>query len=160
MKKQPDFEKIFYDYFQGIPQRRSYELRFGTSNLLHDVVILASLLHDSRFSLKNLKRNKNKITIKLERDMWESGTDPFFYINSELIVENVLKILWEFEGSVPEKSSFLEILDIKLQYKDDSYKEYSFILFGDDWSLQLNISTDCPCVKIQDISNPAPHIVK
>jgi len=73
-RPQPNFQALFFRYFGPVPKRHIYEVRLDTSNMGHDIIFLSSLLHDARLSRNSVRREGEKVMIRIERDTWEVGT--------------------------------------------------------------------------------------
>jgi hypothetical protein len=151
---QPDFQALFFSYFGPEPRRRRYELRFGTSNVHHDLVFLSSLLHDARFRRAAVRRRGNKITIPLERDTWEVGLDlsKLHYIGSRLTIDGVESVEWRFrEPIVPRVEDELWILNLSLHRAKREDDHLRFTLVGDGWEFETLLNEDTAAVLMQDV---------
>jgi hypothetical protein len=156
---QPDFQSIFFDHFGSKPRRHRYELRFGTSNLHHDVIFLGSLIHDARFTRGGIQLRKGKIKIPIERDTWEVGTlvrenaPELHYCKSELTLSGVKSVEWRFAGTVAAENDELWISDLTLTRQDC----YEFVLSGREWEVLIVLEEDIASVMLNDKETPISH---
>ena len=72
--KQPDFSK---DFFCDKYRKVDYRLRYFEEHSGHDLIYLASYLHDARIDLKEIRYVRQQLIIPLERDTWELTGDNF-----------------------------------------------------------------------------------
>jgi len=68
--QQPNFQEIFFQTFVEHRKAIAYRVR-GDSNFPHDVQFLNSLIHDSRFELKDIRTEKRTLVVPLTRARWE-----------------------------------------------------------------------------------------
>lgn len=164
-KIQPNFQAIFFDYFGSKPRRHHYELRFWTSNLRHDAIFLASLIHDARFSRSGVKRRKDKVSIIIDRDTWEVGTlvregaPELHYCKSELKIEGVRSIEWRFTGDVLAENDELWIHDFSLTQSRQQQDCYEIIIGGENWKLIFVLDEENASVILHDKEAPISHAV-
>ena len=118
MRKQPDFGKVFRDYFGCVPRKITYEVRMD-ANLPHDLAFLSSLIHDARFKMTDVNLRGKRLTININRDCWELGMDrpdgalELYIADSRLSISKVLSLDWMFDGRPPvDNSTELWIRDI------------------------------------------------
>jgi hypothetical protein len=144
MKNQPDFKKLFYDFFGSKPKKVTYSIRHD-SNRYHDLIFLTSLIHDARFKRSDIKRRGKKLTILLNRDCWELGfvkhekSSELYITNSLLSISPVVNIEWRYNNeSKFNPESELWIHDVIIQR--ESFTTLKVVLDGDGWSLHLNAS--------------------
>jgi hypothetical protein len=160
---QPDFQSIFFDHFGSKPRRHRYELRFGTSNLHHDVIFLGSLIHDARFTRVGIQLRKGKIKIPIERDTWEVGTlvrenaSELHYCKSELTFSGVKSVEWRFTGSVAAESDELWIGDLILRKLIQRQDYYEFVMSGRDWEVLIVLEEDIASIMLRDKETPISH---
>src|SRR6187401_2032374 len=121
--RQPDFQALFFEHFGPVARRHSYELRFETSNLLHDVVFLSSLVHDARFRPEGMRRQGPRLIVDLERDTWETGglSKPtgLHYIASRLSVRGVADAEWRLRRGPIASNEELWISTLSLEHCGD-----------------------------------------
>ena len=154
---QPDFQALFFDHFGSRPCRHRYELRFLSSNLYHDLVFLASLLHDARFPRTAVRHRGKKVSILLERDTWEVGPNlaNLHYIASRLTIDGVDSLEWRFETPVlPSEDDELWVLDLSLNRLGPEGDHLRFTLVGDGWELDTLISEESAAIVLRDIGTP------
>jgi len=160
---QPDFQSIFFDYFGSKPRRHRYELRFGTSNLHHDVIFLGSLIHDARFTRGGIQLRKGKIKIPIERDTWEVGTlvrenaPELHYCKSELTLSSVKSVEWRFSGTVAAENDELWIGDLTLTKSIQRQDCYEIMLSGREWEVLIVLEEDNASVMLHDKETPISH---
>lgn len=70
MDSQPDFTKLFQEYFAQAEPQVSYELRIAP-NMIHDSVFISSLIHDAQLVPSKCLHDGEIFTIPLIRDRWE-----------------------------------------------------------------------------------------
>src|SRR5512139_4057654 len=99
--KQPDFTKIFADYFGAKPRKVIYELR-PPPNFIHDLVFLSSLVHDATLKRSRIIIKGKSLIIPIMRDCWE------LYIHDKSELQTAKSILrfspvadleWIFKGN-------------------------------------------------------------
>jgi hypothetical protein len=90
MKPQPDFPKLFFEYFGTKPRKVLYEIRQGPCRF-HDLVFLNSLIHDATFHRKDARLSSERLTIPVDRDCWEllALKNKFLTIKNEKEVREV-----------------------------------------------------------------------
>jgi hypothetical protein len=64
--KPPNFQEVFFQTFVERDKPIRFKIR-SDSNFLHDVQFLNSLIHDSRFELKDILTDKRSVTLPLVR---------------------------------------------------------------------------------------------
>jgi hypothetical protein len=160
---QPDFQSLFFDYFGSKPRRHRYVLRFGTSNLHHDVIFLGSLIHDARFTRSGVQRRKDKIKIQIERDTWEVGTlvrenaPELHYCKSELKLCGVISVEWRFIEPVVSENDELWIHDLALNRSRQREDCYEVVIAGKQWEVLLVLEEDHAAIMLQDKELPISH---
>ncbi len=90
MKNISSLNAIFRDFTQHFP----LDLRLGItpSHVLHEIVFLASLIHDGEVDLRKIKHEKGVLTIPFSRDRWEvfdENSDELLSVPSVLIFHHV-----------------------------------------------------------------------
>jgi hypothetical protein len=162
---QPDFQAIFFDHFGSKPSRHRYELRFGTSNLHHDVIFLGSLIHDARFTRSGIQLRKDKIKIPIERDTWEVGTlvrenaPELHYCKSELKLIGVKSVEWRFAGTVVAENDELWISDLSLTKSIQREDCYELMIGGREWEVLFVLEEDIASVMLHDKETPISHAI-
>jgi hypothetical protein len=162
---QPDFQALFFDYFGSKPRRHRYELRFGTSNLFHDVVFLSSLVHDARFVMNGVLRQKDRVRIQIQRDTWEVGTlvrenaAELHYCKSELKFNGVASVEWRFTGNVAAEKDELWIHDLRLRQLSQPEDSFEILISGENWGVSFVLGEDNAAVMLQDKELPISHAI-
>ena len=67
---QPNFQEIFFQTFSERHKPITYKIR-SDSNFPHDVQFLNSLIHYSRFELKDERTEKRTVVLPLTIARWE-----------------------------------------------------------------------------------------
>lgn len=156
---QPDFTKLFFDYFGKKSKKVKYELRLPPY-LLHDLVFMSSLVHDARFYIKDVNIRGNRLTIPIERDCWEipKGKNNELHITkSKLIFTTISDIKWEFADiskANPDKELWIEYLHIDEDFRSDESDYFTFTIAGHDWKLILSLKQYAFTAKLQDTEMP------
>lgn len=160
MTKQPDFNKLFFDYFGRKTKKVTYELRLPP-NLLHDLVFMSSLVHDARFHIKDIVIRGKKLTIPIERDCWElpkmPETNELHVTRSRLVFTTVHDIRWEFKDiskASPDKELWIDYLYIDEDFRSDKSDYFTFTIAGDDWKLIFSLKEYDFTAKLQDEEAP------
>lgn len=95
--KQPDFTQLFFDTFKDCPAAVHYKVR-SDSNFQHDIHFLYCLVKDARFTLADIRHEKQTLVIPLCRqrsELWQGTSPPKRDdMNSELRFTRVRKIEW------------------------------------------------------------------
>jgi hypothetical protein len=117
MRKQPDFDKVFRDYFGESPKKVTYVLRHGP-DFYHDIVFLCTLVHDARFCPNDLTLRGTRLTIPIKRDCWEIplvsyslNSGEMYFVHSRITISPVLSITWEYNV----RRSFGKDVEMELQ---------------------------------------------
>jgi len=122
-QNQPDFGVHFHT---DAPTPIDYESRSGP-NLCHDIVYLASYIHDARFKIEHVKLHRTTLTIPLERDRWElyKSRGRLGSVKSHLTICPALSILWELSGPLTARGGISRVreLFVKDLYLGESYWE-------------------------------------
>lgn len=161
MKNQPNFGRIFSDYFGKIPHKVLYEVR-EEPNLLHDIVFLGSLIHDAEFKRSKIQQKGRKIIIPIKRDCFEfsnfnSKESVIYETNSLLNISPVRNIVWEFKndcGFEDDKKIHLHHLYVDyLSYKkiDD---EINIIFDGEYWKSHITVIKNKLKIVLIDLEIP------
>ncbi|MHB9138940.1 MAG: hypothetical protein ACYC4Q_06015 [Victivallaceae bacterium] len=154
MKKQPDFNQIFYDYFGANPQKVAYSIR-PDSNRYHDLTFIRSLIHDGKFKKNEIKILGKRLVIPINRDCWELGLkDNELYIaDSRLSISPVFDLEWNFTNEMEfNPDAELWIRDLSIQRESDDMLK--IVLDGYVWSLQMKAFDDDFKMKLQDLEVP------
>jgi hypothetical protein len=160
---QPDFQALFFDHFGPTPRRQIYRLRFNTSNLHHDVVFLASLMHDARFLTSAIRKRGSRVLIDSQRDTWETGSlarpgAPYLhYVPSRLSVEGVVGIEWRFQRSPVASDEELWLTKLTLERLGDDTGRFQLGLHGYEWQLVLTLDDEKAAVVLRDTGDPRSH---
>lgn len=162
MKKQPDFKKLFFDHFGGIPQKVIYSVR-SDSNRFHDMVFLSSLIHDARFKIEDIRQRGKKLIIPISRDCWEiplvyhekpSPHSELHISNAQLTISPIIGITWSYShGVIFSNKTDLWIQEVWLD-RQDIDETRSLTLCGFDWQCVLKLRTENIIIKLQDIETP------
>lgn len=72
--KQPDFTR---DFYCSKYRKIDYRLRYFEEHSGHDLIYLASYLHDARIDLRKIRYARRRLIIPLERDTWELTRNNF-----------------------------------------------------------------------------------
>lgn len=137
MKKQPNFQKIFFDHFKGPPKKVTYEVR-QDSNQYHDLVFLSSLIHDARLKLSDVVQRRKQISISLNRDCWEHGTVrrdgslELYIANSILTISPAASVEWHFQHKFEIDKKELWINSIRLD-RPSNNDFRSLVIEGHEW---------------------------
>lgn len=153
--KQPDFQGLFFEHLGGKPRKQRYELRFGTSNLYHDVIFLSSLIHDARFKMDNIRTRGHRLYIDLERDTWELGMEPLNYCKSRLTICGVVGTELRDENPLDERCEELCVRDIALTEEWDHYdyskdSRFRLVLNCDDKVFHMFLDEKLASVVLRD----------
>ena len=161
---QPDFSKIFFDYFATAPRPISYEIRKGP-NQPHDVHFMSSLLHDACFKPEDIKLDGRRLTLLLRRDRWEDNPIPsddgITCVAATLTIEPVLSSKWEMDDRelpliIPgpdctEEDLSLWMTSLAIQNSEGRPEdEWTVILVGWKWRFILSVGLDGFGVRLQD----------
>ncbi len=157
--KQPDFTKLFFDHFGGIPKKVQYEVRTGPYQI-HDLIFLTSLIHDARFYPRDIKVRGSRMTIPIERDCWEiplSDRHELHIAKSKLLFSSVADISWSM-GNINEfkcdQELLIDFLYFNKDYRSHSKDRFTCYLSGHDWLLQFTLEKDDFKTKLQDQEVP------
>ena len=164
MKKQPDFTKIFLDFFGKKPRKVQYEVRSGPC-CYHDLIFLRSLIHDARFKREKIQRRGNRVLIPINRDCWELGITPgesdgekyseLHIADAVLTISQVKNIEWSFNHNIDcSPDTELWIHAIRLESNDWRYDIESVVVDGKDWSCTLTLGEGDLQLKVKDIEIP------
>jgi hypothetical protein len=157
MKKQPDFGKLFREFFGEIPKRTTYQLRDGPGRI-HDLVFLSSIIHDATFRQKDCILRGTRLTIPIERDCWEflrsNDLNELHVARSRLILSPVNAILWSFRhGAAIAPDEQLWIDHVWLD--DRSKNAYDrFIISGSAWDCAITANECDLAVRLEDTETP------
>jgi hypothetical protein len=157
--KQPDFTKIFFDYFGGRPRKVRYELRFPPY-FLHDLAFLNSLVHDASLFPRDVVLRGEKLTIPIERDCWEipkAQGNELHIAKAKLVLQTVQDLRWVFEGidkADPDQELSIDGLCINESYRSHTADRFDFTIIGHGWQLEFTLKQFDFIVKLQDVELP------
>jgi hypothetical protein len=157
MKEQPDFTKLFREFFGEIPKKATYHLRDGP-NRIHDLVFLGSIIHDATFRQKDFLLRGTRLTIPIERDCWEllrsNELNKLLVARSRLIVSPVNAIRWSFRhGAAIAPDDCLWIDHVWLD--DRSKNPYDrLIISGSAWDCAITANECDLAVRLEDAETP------
>ncbi len=164
MKKQPNFTKIFREYFGTTATKVRYSVR-KDCNRIHDFVFLSSLVHDARFKRKDIVIRGKRLIIPVERDCWElwrGGNQEsleLYTAQAQLVVSPTTKITWGFLNELSfNAEDVLWIHDIWLENQPiPSGDHRRLILSGLSWECIIEVYEPNLLVRLQDIQTPHPY---
>ncbi len=165
MKMQPDFTKLFYSYFGNTPKKVTYEIRQGP-NRYYDLIFLSSLIHDARFSHINIRFNRKRLTIPINRDCWELGfiekekSSELHIADAILTISPVVSIQWKFNHEsdfTPKTELWIQDIWIDRQSIQDD-DSMTIIINGFTWKCFLTVIDDNLKIKLRDLG--VPHLFK
>lgn len=160
--KQPDFTKIFFDFFGSKPKKVTYIVRQGP-NKMHDMQFLSSLIHDGRFKLKNIILKNKNLKIPIKRECYELPIkhEKFTFephitdsILSIAPVQKIEKINWNYKY-IPSLTDEEEL--VKSIWVDSPDDEGILNLTIETWRnlrLVLKIADEKMKIKLEDIEKP------
>ena len=163
IRAQPDFQALFFEHFGRRPRPHTYKVRFGTSNVYHDVIFLDSLVHDARLSRHSVRRQGGRVTIRLQRETWEVGTlvrkgaPPLHHVPSLLRISGVERLVWRFANR--KVRGELSLRGAHLQPPRDA-EAYHFILDGYRWKLHLLLNEYRAGIVLHDTGTPRRYPVR
>ena len=160
MKAQPDFTKLFREFFGEIPKKATYRLRNGP-NRVHDLVFLSSIIHDARFRQKDLILRGTRLTIPIERDCWEllrsNELNGLHVARSRLFVSPVDAIHWSFchdAAIAPDDCLWID----HVWLDDRSKNPYDrLIISGSGWDCAITANECDLAVRLEDTETPYLH---
>jgi hypothetical protein len=156
--RQPDFRQLFYDHFGTVPKKVAYNVR-QDSNRYHDLVFLASLIHDARFKMKRAVLKGNRLTIPLNRDCWElgitqrAGIGELHIADAKLTIASVISVEWRFPHGFEAQAKELWIGSIWLNPEGDS-ETRDLVIDGDDWKCIITLNTEDIRIRLVDAETP------
>lgn len=161
MKNQPNFSKIFSDYFGTNPHKVLYEVR-EEPNLLHDIYFLGSLIHDAEFKRNKIQLKGKKIIIPIKRDCFEfsnfnSKERVVYETNSLLSISPVKNIIWEFNNESEfedDKIIYLHHLYIDFQSHKRLSDEINIIFDGEYWKGHITVVKSKLKIILKDLELP------
>ena len=159
--QQPDFSKIFADYFGGKPKRVVYRLRLD-SNLLHDLQFISSLVsHATVFPRRSTTRGR-KFLLRMYRECWEVPAQVIdevchpYVADCELSVSPVHEVRWEIPHDIylmAVEELCLHGVEIGSDYWDPARDTFSLTFRGDTWKCLVTVGKG-PKVVLHDKSTP------
>lgn len=163
MRKQPDFGKIYHDYFGNSPRKVTYDIRKGP-NRYHDIVFFNSLVHDARFCPKDLTLHGKRLTIPIKRDCWEIPSVSYsptsgemYFVHSRIAIAPVLSITWEYKVGKPFGPAIeIELQDIwfDTQAINDETGQFPLILNGFDCKCTIQTVYNELSIRVSDLEVP------
>jgi len=164
MKDQPDFTKLFYEYFGQTPRKVHYIVR-PYPHRFHDLIFLNSLIHDSRFQRNKISMRGHRLTIPINRDCWElKYTDyeknsvkyhELHIADARLSIFPVNSIRWSFnhEYDFPsDKELWIQSLWIDRKFDDEENTVVT--IHGIDWKCMMLAVDEELLIKLHDIEVP------
>lgn len=163
-ESQPDFSRLFFEYFSAAPRPISYEIR-KNANRSHDVQFMSSLLHDAWFKPENVKVQEGRVTIPMQRDRWENGPvdgiERLDSIETTLTIESVRSGRWEINDHemplnipgadhTPEDLSLWVTALLVRGHEERPNDECLVVLVGWKWRYVLSVAWDGFRVRLQD----------
>lgn len=158
MRKQPDFTKIFFDYFGGSPRKVNYAIR-PWANCGHDVIFLSSLIHDARFVPSRITLRRKRLTIPINRDCWElepahrENCCEYRVADAKLIFSPVIDYEWRFSTAMTF-SSDVELWLHRLAWQRESDETLVFDIEGHEWLLRIKVPDIDFQAKLMDMEVP------
>jgi len=156
--KQPDFQRLFFDHFGGVPRKVAYSVR-QDSNRRHDMVFLSSLIHDARFRESDVALHGKRLTIPINRDCWELGfvkntTGSELYVaDSRLTISPVRSLEWRVsQGFKMDKTEFW-IGSVWLA-EDTIGDERDLVIDGHNWRCVVTLETEDITIRLSDLETP------
>ncbi|KPJ73000.1 MAG: hypothetical protein AMK72_11525 [Planctomycetes bacterium SM23_25] len=166
MKKQPDFQKLFFEYFGGKPKRVTYVVR-RDSNCFHDLVFLASLLHDARLKRGEVRLRGKRLSIPINRDAWElfpvtcvGDARELYTADARLTISPVVRMEWRFDADVrfdPDFELWIDDvwMDRKLSAADPKADDIRTVMIeGFGWRCVLWVLDHDLKIRLQDLQVP------
>ncbi len=151
LDSQPDFSKLFLEYFAQIGPRVSYVLR-RPPNIVHDGVFLSSLIHDARVVPSKCRRDGDTFTMLIDRDKWEEYRSEEGNLDScpsSLVVTAVENVEWSPQTD-PDEELWIDYLWIDESFRYHNGETFGVILAGDGWRLIITVRTDDVTLKLED----------
>jgi hypothetical protein len=156
--KQPDFQKLFFDYFGQVPRKVVYSVR-QDSNQRHDLIFLSSLIHDARFKMSKVRLRGNRLTIPMNRDCWElgmvnhDGVAELYVAEAKLTIGRVHSVEWRIpHGLKPEEMElWIGRVSLTPPGNDDTC---DFAIEGDDWSCIIRLRDNDIAIRLADQETP------
>ena len=161
--KQPDFTKIFADYFGAKPRKVIYELRPPPS-FIHDLVFLSCLGHDATLKRSRVIIKGKTLIIPILRDCWElyiHDKSELQTANSMLKFSPVTDLEWIFKNNYKKTLNddlMLDNIFVDLSYRHYESNIYTFYVTGNGWRLRFNMPDYRYKVKLQDLETPHKHM--
>ena len=158
MKRQPNFQKLFFDHFNGPPKKVTYEVR-QDSNRYHDLVFLSSLIHDARLKLSDVVRQKKQVSISINRDCWElgivkrNGIGELYMANGKLTFSPAKSIQWHFQrkSKLDEEELWIGGIWLNRPSRNDLR---SLIIEGHGWDCEIILKDEDIRIVLEDIEVP------
>ena len=156
--KQPDFQKLFYEHFGGVPRKVTYSIR-QDSNGGHDLIFLESLIHDARFKMSDVVLHGKRLKITVNRDCWELGmvehkdSTELYVANSKLTICQVCSIEWRIPHGMKMEETELWIRSMSLTPPTHDNKR-NMMINGHGWSCVVMLNDDDVTIRLADQETP------
>lgn len=158
MKSQPDFQKLFFEFFGPSPKKVTYKVR-PDSNRKHDLIFLDSLIHEARINPGKMKIQKKRLTLTLNRDCWELGLVEckkgfeLYVADSQLTIYPISEVKWCFQNNYLVKTG-KDLWIRNLVLERSGIEMPRIILEGLNWSFHVQVTREDFTMKLQDVENP------
>ena len=169
MRDQPDFDKIFRDYFGDAPGKVVYEVRHDP-NRVHDIYFLSSLIHDAQFRRESVRFRGKRMTILVERPCWDLESRPVakrsgptvweqYVVPAVLTIQPVVGIEWRYQRDLPPSPE--DELDICYLWLDrpaaqvvQDDERVPIMIAGFGWDCIATVLTDEMKIRLRDLGDP------
>lgn len=156
MRQQPDFNKVWRDYFGTKPRKVVYKVR-DDHNSPHDFAFLNSLLHDARIIPEKVRWRGKQLTIPLERDCWEVyDGERLLYTRAVLSISPVESVEWRFFHPV-FRDPGEEIWVCFLNIVSGESPSRTLVIDCRYWKCYVAIDSHVSRITLRDKTNPVPH---
>lgn len=158
--KQPDFQKLFFDYFGSVPRKVAYTVR-QDSNRYHDLVFLSSLTHDARFKMAHVILSGQRLALAINRDCWELGIEHdgitgLYVADSALVISPVISLEWRTPHGCKMEEQEFWITSIWLSQSDDEELR-DLVIEGLEWSCVVKLRDENIKIRLMDKVTPVLH---
>jgi hypothetical protein len=157
---QPDFQKLFVDYFGKTPRKVVYTVR-RDSNRGHDLIFLNSLIHDARFRMSDAIVRAKCLILPVQRDCWELGLVKhadcceLYTTESAITISPVRSVKWpSVRGRRPKGLEFCINEGFCLGKSTDD-ETRALILDGQPGSCIITLLDDNITIRIEDRKIPS-----
>jgi hypothetical protein len=165
MRPQPDFTKLFFEYFGTKPRKVLYEIRQGPCRF-HDLIFLNSLIHDATLHRKDARLSGERLTIPVDRDCWELPHHEYekdsikyselYSARARLTIASVKNLEWSFIHGF-DMSSEKELCINNLWFERSSHSNddmMDLVIDGIDWKCSLKVKEEDLLVRVRDLEAP------